>query len=306
MQQKSFTLIEILVVIVIIGIISVFIIVSMAGVSSKAGIAKSQAFANSIRNSLLMDLISEWKLDEVNFPMIDQVPDSWGLNTGTLKENGYVGACDFSHCPQLQTTNCIYRNCMFFDGINDYIYFGDILDVGTSDFTISIWAKVISLPFSENKYLIGKSDSSGTDGRYSIGIMSDGKVRAIFDPTIGTTVNSVKNVDIGWNFISVVWDRDDTMRIYLNGSYEDEISISSGNGINFNTAIPFLIGSYTPTSYFFGGSIDSVSFFFAVLPSSQIKQNYYSGLNKLLSNQGILSAEYVERIIQLKNNLAGK
>ncbi|MFA6374475.1 MAG: prepilin-type N-terminal cleavage/methylation domain-containing protein, partial [Candidatus Paceibacterota bacterium] len=39
-MNKSFTLIEILVVIVIIGILSAFIIVSMAGVSDKATIAK--------------------------------------------------------------------------------------------------------------------------------------------------------------------------------------------------------------------------------------------------------------------------
>ena len=80
-MSKSFTLIEILVVIVIIGILSAFIIVSMVGVSDKARIAKSQAFANSLRNSLLINLVSEWKLNDGSGTTAS---DSWSANTGTL------------------------------------------------------------------------------------------------------------------------------------------------------------------------------------------------------------------------------
>ncbi len=303
-MSKSFTLIEILVVIVIVGILSAFIIVGMGSINSSANIAKSKVFANSLRNSLLMSLTSEWKLDIINSPATDQTPDSWGINTGTLKENGYAGACDSSHCPQLQTANCVFGNCLSFDGVNDYIYFGDVLDIGASDLTICFWAKVNSLPFPENKYLIGKSDASGTDGRYAVGIIPNGKVIAIFDPSVGTTVNSVNNVNVGWNFISVVWDRDNTMKIYLNGYYENEISISSGNGINFNTAIPFLIGAYTPTSYFFGGQIDNASFFFGVFSSSQIQQNYFLGLNSLYKNRALTKTEYTQKLKEFKNSLA--
>jgi prepilin-type N-terminal cleavage/methylation domain-containing protein len=43
-MNKSFTLIEILVVIVVIGVLSAFILVGMSSITSSANIAKSQAF----------------------------------------------------------------------------------------------------------------------------------------------------------------------------------------------------------------------------------------------------------------------
>ncbi|MFA6374227.1 MAG: prepilin-type N-terminal cleavage/methylation domain-containing protein, partial [Candidatus Paceibacterota bacterium] len=62
-MNKSFTLIEILVVIVIVGIISAFIIISMAGISSKANIAKGQTFSNSLKNALMLNMIAQYELD---------------------------------------------------------------------------------------------------------------------------------------------------------------------------------------------------------------------------------------------------
>jgi prepilin-type N-terminal cleavage/methylation domain-containing protein len=292
-MNKSFTLIEILVVIVVIGIISSFIIVGLSSVSDKANIAKGQAFSNSLRNSLLMNLVSEWKLD-------GNANDSWGVNNGTW--NGSAGGLYTS--PSWRTSSeCVSGGCLAFDGTDDYLEFGDILDIGISDLTISIWAKINSLPFSSSKFLIGKSDTSIIDGRYAIGITSDRKVRAIFDPLNGTTVDSIKNVSIGWNFITVVWDRDDNMKIYLNGSYENQVSISSGDGINFNNGLSFLIGSYMPTGYFFEGTIDNAIFFFEALSSFKIKQNYFIGINKLYKNNGIVLNELNQRLTELKFNL---
>jgi prepilin-type N-terminal cleavage/methylation domain-containing protein len=75
--KQAFTLIELLVVIAIIGILSGLIVVSMSGVTQKATIAKAQVFSNSLRNSLMLNLISEWKLD-------GNANDSWsGGNNGT-------------------------------------------------------------------------------------------------------------------------------------------------------------------------------------------------------------------------------
>ncbi|MFA5013447.1 MAG: type II secretion system protein, partial [Candidatus Paceibacterota bacterium] len=82
---RAFTLIELLVVIAIIGILSALIIVGMNSTTQKATIAKAQVFSNSLRNSLMGNLISEWKFDQVNVPAANQTPDSWsGGNTGTL------------------------------------------------------------------------------------------------------------------------------------------------------------------------------------------------------------------------------
>ncbi len=80
-MSKSFTLIEILVVIVVIGVLSAFILVGMSSISSKANIAKSQVFINSIDNSLLTSRVAYWKLDE---GAGTTTSDSWGVSLGTL------------------------------------------------------------------------------------------------------------------------------------------------------------------------------------------------------------------------------
>lgn len=274
--KQAFTLIELLVVIAIIGILSGLIVVSMNGVSQKATMAKAQVFSNSLRNSLMLNLVSEYKLD-------GDVNDSWGGgNNGTN-----VGATI--------STDCVYGSCYSFDG-GDYITMGDVLDIGTSDLTISVWAKVISLPFAENKYLIGKSDSSGTDGRYSLGITSTGIARSVFDSGLGATLDGATAANIGWNLLTGVWDRDGNMSVYLNGKQENSVSISAGNNQNYNNGITFLIGAYTTGVGLFIGSIDDARVFFAVMPTSQIKEQYYAGLNKLLANGGIDFAEYHSKI----------
>ena len=36
-------------------------------------------------------------------------------------------------------------NCLTFDGSNDYVYYGDILDMGQSDWSYQIWFKTSAL-----------------------------------------------------------------------------------------------------------------------------------------------------------------
>jgi len=284
--KQAFTLIELLVVIAIIGILSGLIVVTMNGVTQKANVAKAQVFSNSLRNALMLNLVSEWKLDQVSS---NQVSDSWGSNIGTLSDSG--GTCDSTHCPQLQTAGCVYNNCLYFDG-TDYINFGDVLDIGTSDLTMSVWVKP-SLPFSGTKGIIGKANDGVDDGRYSICVSSGSKIRAVFDPGTGQAIDSINNLVSDWNFLTATWDRDGNMKLYLNGIFEGDISISAGNGQNYNTTIPFLIGAYQIGGYYFIGSIDDARVFFSVLPSSKIKEQYYAGINSLLTNKNISAKDYV-------------
>jgi prepilin-type N-terminal cleavage/methylation domain-containing protein len=58
-KENSFTLIEILVVIVVIGILSSFILIGINSINENARITKIKVFANSLRNSLLTDIVFE-------------------------------------------------------------------------------------------------------------------------------------------------------------------------------------------------------------------------------------------------------
>jgi prepilin-type N-terminal cleavage/methylation domain-containing protein len=153
-MNKSFTLIEILVVIVVIGALSAFILVGMSSITNSANIAKSQAFSNSLRNSLLLNLVSEWKLD-------GNGNDSWGVNNGTL-----VGA---THLPVLKTnSDCFSGSCYDFDGTEDYINVGSRANLTTdisNGLTITAWIypELIS---GDSRTIIGFSGGNAYDRNY--------------------------------------------------------------------------------------------------------------------------------------------
>ncbi|MFA5432383.1 MAG: type II secretion system protein [Candidatus Paceibacterota bacterium] len=139
-KQIAFTLIELLVVIAIIGILSGLIVVSMSGVTQKANIAKAQVFSNSLRNSLMLNIVGEWKFDDLSEAKDNaSILDSWGaVNSGTLDTNLVVA--DTTDKLKLGT-DCVSGKCLYFDGTNDYVSIPQnaTLDFGTKSFSIGAW-----------------------------------------------------------------------------------------------------------------------------------------------------------------------
>jgi hypothetical protein len=89
--------------------------------------------------------------------------------------------------------------------------------------------------------------------------------------------------------------------LYFNTQYSDKIATID----MVNTLKTMYIGAYDTGGYdWFSGRIDSISVYNDAIPTSQIYQNYYSGLNQLFANNSFRGKEYSERLSQLKNNLA--
>ncbi len=287
-KQIAFTLIELLVVIAIIGILSGLIIVSMGGITNSASIAKAEVFSNSLRNALMMNLVSEWKLDQINSPGNNQTPDSWkGINTGTLKQNGYAGACDSTHCPQLQTTGCISGNCLKFDGADDYIDCGSDSSLFNNTITEEVWVKAQNLPAWEG--IISNTTVWGNGFGLQMGVTQKIAVTAggIYLSTSWTPVVNT------WYHIVATHQSDNTTILYVNGKEENRASIA----LAWDTSPKFYIGTfYTTPSLYFSGMIDNVRIYNASIPASQIKEQYYAGLNSLFVSGGITKDEYVERL----------
>lgn len=291
--RVAFTLIELLVVIAIIGILSGLIVVSMSGITNKANIAKYQVFSNSLKNSLMLNLVSEWKLDQINYPAAGQTPDVWSGNTGVLKENGYAGACDATHCPQLQTSDCISGNCLSFNG-NDYTDCGSGTSLNVANaITVEVWVKtsvnsgaqvIIS---RDNDWFLSKSSSA-----YNFQIRNSSNVLV----TPGATETSAD-----WLYIVGTYTADSNVKIYINGSLKQALAQAGPIRVS---GLPTTIGGQyawhtdgTYYDYFFNGYIDNVRLYSEAIPAFQIEERYYAGLNRLLANGDISKEEYTKRIL---------
>ncbi|MDD4531625.1 MAG: prepilin-type N-terminal cleavage/methylation domain-containing protein [Candidatus Pacebacteria bacterium] len=278
--KQAFTLIELLVVIAIVGILSGLIIVTMNGVTQKANIAKSQIFSNSLRNALMLNLVSEWKFD-------GNANDSWGSNNGSI-----FGTIT-------QSSDCIYDTCYFFNG-------GGSIDCGGADnlnsanaLTIDFWFKTSS----NNKDIFNKAVGAGNQRAFVVFIDSSGKMEFTISadgvswPGLITGNNIVS--DGKWNYATCVYDGS-KIYLYLNGM-SDKTPVNYSGGIFPSTAIFKIGASYYIAPYV--GSMDQMRFFKAALPTSYIKEQYYSGLNSLLSKGRITNEEYVSRIKEVGMNI---
>jgi len=293
-KQFAFTLIELLVVIAIIGILSSLIVVSMSGVTEKANIAKAQVFSNSLRNALMLNLVSEWKFDGStlagNVALNSDVLDSWGSNHGNVA----------THQPTVRSdSSCVQGSCLEFNGSSGYISIADSdsLDIGISDLSIEFWIKT-------SQANVGGVFHKNYQPGYSIviGDVAAGKLKLELGDSSGyatVPTNSLINNN-KWRHVVISIDRDVSAKWYIDGIVDNTgTGVTTRQGSLTNTASPS-IGLYS--TIYFSGLLDNFRIYNSAVPISLIRRDYYIGLNNLLINGGITKDEYLSRI----NNIANK
>ena len=296
MRNKSFTLIELLVVIVIIGILAGVIIVSTSSSINKANFAKAQAFSNTIKNSLMTDVVSGWSFDE-GLGVVDgaitisDIEDNWGNSNGAVVGN-----------PILKNSDCISKKCILFDDDTDCIiitpFYGTVLkgstnvDVNNYDknLTISAWAKPSFLDatgrlvFGDNNYNEGLVSFYST---YIVGNWSQSVTHSI-NPSLGKWYHVAITHELNTN------DNNYYFHLYIDGKDVGTYTRTISYVASYGPDNAFTIGKY------WRGLIDEVIVFDQALSTSQIKEQYIAGLNSLLANNNISKEEYDQRL----NNLA--
>ena len=177
------------------------------------------------------------------------------------------------------------NNCLSFDGVDDYVgSYGDILDMGTSDWTASAWFK--TSPGLVSGGIVGKSSYRTNFGRWTI-LFEAGVLEVIFQPHVSTTVTH--HIGAGgtfnngvWHNITVVFDRNGYLEVYMNGVFHSRTSIAAHNNVDVQNSDVFMIGRYQnpagtgPHDTFgkFQGSIDEVRVWNIALTPTQIANNY--------------------------------
>jgi prepilin-type N-terminal cleavage/methylation domain-containing protein len=287
--KRAFTLIELLVVIAIIGILSGLIVVSMGGVTNKANVAKAQVFSNSLRNSLMLDLVSEYKFDGTGIADgtaadTTYAQDSWGGNNGTI--NG---------TPLVRTSNnCVNNSCLDFNsvGITDYLSTTSAINLSpTTGYTIAFWANI---------------QAKTADGNMPIGDLSTQTKSYVWFYNNGTTVKvtgtgevtivsgTVDSVYNGWNYWTATYSGT-TAKLYRNGV----VALTNNSAPSLVFGITRIGIAYSAT-YYTKGKIDDVRIFDVAISTSQIKEQYYAGLNKLLTSGQITTEDYQNGLVGIK------
>jgi prepilin-type N-terminal cleavage/methylation domain-containing protein len=282
--RKAFTLIELLVVIAIIGILSGLIVVSMGNVTQKATIAKAQVFSNSLRNSLMMNIIGEWKMDEGSGTAAN---DSWGRNNnGTLSgfTNTTAGYGDTHTSGWMSSSNCISGTCLKFDGVDDYVSFSSAIT--TTARTQAGWFYFSQMAATKGSQISTFSNLYQHNANNYLYINGTGDY---FNAGITTA---------GWYHLAFVFSdktNDADAILYVNGVAKNIHQQTGAHTINDVSYIGVPSSITTLLGY-----ADDIRIYNSVMPTSQIKEQYYAGLNNLLVNGQITKQEYQNRLVGIK------
>lgn len=195
------------------------------------------------------------------------------------------------------TYNSNNNGSIVFDGTNDYVEFGDILNLGTNSLTINLWLNLNSKTIGD--MFLSKAFANVGDYRYSVGIDyygSGGLIAFMIGNTgIATDIYSVGTTDVPlntWFMCTFVFDRNSDIKIYYNGVLETLTFPQGGNatisqwlGQDFQTNHPFRLGCYTASNnitpnYFMNGKIGITQVYFKPLTPSEVLQNYNALKNR--------------------------
>ena len=279
MNNKSFTLIEILVVVLTISILSSVIYVVSSGARERADFAKVLMFSTKLNSSLAENIVGQWDFNEGTG---SSVYDSSGNgNTGTITGSTW----------ETNQSNCISSNCLVFDGtLGNYVQMSAIssLPAGKS-FMISSWV----YPEHTGTYrtIVGYNSTHRLLIN-SVGQMLSQQNGNFFSAGSGNVPN------LKWTHVIYWYNIDEGTygqeRWYING-------IQSGASNNLASQIAewdaaFKVGQYDLANYPFKGKIDEIYFFDNYSSLSKINQIYITGLNNLFLKNQISQNEYLERI----------
>ena len=205
--------------------------------------AEGQALSyDSLSSGITSKLDSYWKFDT-------GATDAHGSNDGTV--NGAI-----------LTTNSLGKinEDYLFDGIDDYIDFGDVLDTGTGAFTAGAW---IRTSYTANwQQIIGKSAAQGNPSwEMRIYSQGGGVVDASFRDGSGVNVDTLRGVtdvtDGNWHFVVLTRPASGgTVKLYVDGLLEAE---TTNNQRNTDNSFDLTVGKTDVTDlFYFRGHIDEV------------------------------------------------
>ena len=222
----------------------------------------------AVENSLLTGLLAYWDFEETSGSIVDEI-NNYSLsayNTPTYSVTGKINdSVSFSRASDQRFYN--------------YSALSDMYDtIGTNDVSCSVWLKITGDTNVQRGVVALR-------GNYYINIYLDtsNKFRVSTNIT-GTTgyviSNDVMSTDT-WYHIVYLFDRDSTLRFYINGVLQTstfDISSASATSIAWDEEGYTILGNFgTSSSYAFSGVIDELGVYNRLLTTDEIAELYNSG-----------------------------
>lgn len=187
------------------------------------------------------------------------------------------------------TYSSLNSGSIVLDGTNDYITFGDKLDMGTDNFSFTAWFKLNSLLGYQT--IFSKSTATNVDNRYAL-YLNNNKLQTFMqgnqgvngpDVDITSAVTLVKNK---WYFICAVYERANTLKLYVDGYLDSSGTISQWQNVDIQNSTTFKLGAYanpgdSPTN-FTNGNIAYFKAHKKALSSTEVLQNYNATKNRFI------------------------
>ncbi|MDD5013213.1 MAG: prepilin-type N-terminal cleavage/methylation domain-containing protein [Candidatus Pacebacteria bacterium] len=284
-MNKSFTLIEIMIVVLTISILSSIIYVASGGIRERGEFAKVLMFSEKISSSLAENAVGQWDFDEGTGSSV--YDSSLNENTGTI-----TGATWETK------NNCVSGLCLGFDGVDDYVNINKDLTGGLSAVTLSLWVRgeqASNLFLSSGNAIILHFRGAGF---YLVG--GGGTTSGYLGWQSTLPFNQWIHIVATWSNLIV---GDGKMKLYVNGTKQStELSFSGGTTNKLIASGSSNIGHYFNTwQPWFKGRIDEINLYDQTFTAKEIKEKYCFGLFNLLINNQVSKEEYLERIKLAKN-----
>jgi hypothetical protein len=211
----------------------------------------------------LLGPVGNWHFDEGTGTVTN---DSSGSNAGTLTNMD----------PQTCWVSGQFGNALLFDGVDDYVYIGNVCNMDQNDFSISAWVKSTSTLIGNNNDIVYKRGTGSYAGAGYRLSMPNGQFN--FHIADGTNYKSLyagasgQYNDNNWHHVVAVAERGSALYIYVDGVLK--ASTSETNVSNIDSTVPLAIGALATgsTYHHFDGQIDEVKIFSRALSESEIQR----------------------------------
>ncbi|OGV91567.1 hypothetical protein A2783_05805 [Microgenomates group bacterium RIFCSPHIGHO2_01_FULL_45_11] len=252
---------------------------------------------------ILSPLAARWlnRPEKVRADTFLKFDEGYGTTSAVNDSNGAIAAGSITGATWKTEDLCFDNKCLFFDGNQDYVSFGDDPDLdfaGADSFTITGWFR--HGPASAVNVILAKYETADTtDGGYKVLMEADGDITCGIDndnsfPSDSVTSTAATYDDNRWHHFACVKNASTSLSLYIDAQLiGTDSSITSSSLANDDSFYAGIDGDGSSNDY--TGFIDEVKVYRSAKTAALIKGDFVksSPLGEASASFGIRDYSYL-------------